>query len=292
MPESSELLAFLLKTLAGQSQTSVKNLLKHRCILVNDQCVSQYNYILQPNDCVTVVSSHQKQFGLNHPKLRLLYEDDFILVVDKASGLHSVDTTGHGVENAASILDGYIRRKSPGKRIYIVHRLDRDTSGVMLFAKSREAQDVLVADWNERVLERTYIALAEGDMAPLTGTIDSWLYEDDRKVMHSTSDAGKGLRAITHYQVIEKGNGYTLVRLNLETGRTNQIRVHLQSLGFPVAGDGKYGAKTDPVRRLALHAMNIRFRHPFTQKVLAFSVDMPESFRQVMRPGADGLDGV
>ena len=276
--KNTELLPFLLEVLSGQSSTSVKNLLKHRCIAVNNNLTTQYNLLLKAGDCVTVISAKNNRFGLDHPKLQILYEDDSLLVVNKASGLHSVDSTGHGVENAAGILEHYIKRKSPDKRIYIVHRLDRDTSGVMLFAKSREAQNKLVSDWNERVLGRTYIALAEGEFVQQSGTIDSYLYEDERKVVHSTQDSSKGLRAITHYQVLKADSEYTLLKLDLETGRTNQIRVHLQSLGHPIAGDAKYGAKTNPIQRLALHAKTIKFSHPLTAKILSFNVEVPDSF--------------
>ena len=276
--KNTELLPFLLDILSGQSATSIKNLLKHRCVAVNDKITSQFNQILQPGDWVTVVSSKDKRFGLDHPKLQVLFEDDFIVVVNKAAGLHSVDTTGHGVENAAGILEQYLKKKSPNKRIYVVHRLDRDTSGVMLFAKSREAQNKLVADWNDRVLERIYIALAEGKFDHPSGTIDSYLYEDDRKIVHSTQDSSKGLRAITHYQVLRENHDFSLLKLELETGRTNQIRVHLQSMGHPVAGDAKYGAKTNPIQRLGLHAKTIKFYHPVTGKILAFNVETPDSF--------------
>ena len=277
-----ELLTFLIEKVPQQSGTSIKNQLKHGCIRVNDAVVTKHNYGLNAGDCVCVVSSRESKYGLNHPKLRLLFEDDFIVVVDKACGLHSVDTTGKGVENASGLLEAYIRRRSPQKRIYVVHRLDRDTSGVMIFAKCREAQNRLVADWNERVLERRYIAVAEGVFEPKSGTIDSYLYEDAHKVVHSTNDPKRGLRAITHYRVIDENGSMSLLALDLETGRTNQIRVHLQSIGHPVVGDLKYGATNDCFGRLALHAETICFRHPITQKVVKFESAVPKEFREII----------
>ena len=277
-----QLLYFLRAKLSNRSATTIKDLLKHQCISVNDLVVTQFDHLLKMGDVVCVGAKGDAQFGLHHDKLQILYEDDFILVVNKASGLHSVDTTGKGVENACSILEKYIQKKSPNKRIYVVHRLDLDTSGVMLFAKNREAQNKLVANWNDSVEERIYIAIVEGHVEPSKGTIDSYLYEDDRKIIHSTSDASRGLRAITHYETMTSNEQYTMLRVSLDTGRTNQIRVHVQSIGHPVIGDGKYGAKTDPIGRLGLHAYNIKFRHPVFNKMMTFKVDMPGEMRKLV----------
>ena len=278
-----ELLSFLVAKLPQQSGTSIKNQLKHGCIRVNDEIVTKHNHALNAGDLVCVVSQRESKYGLNHPKLRIMFEDDYLIVVEKGSGLHSVDTTGKGVENACGLLESYIRRRSPQKRIYVVHRLDRDTSGVMLFAKCREAQNRLVADWNERVSERRYIAVAEGIFEPKSGTIDTYLYEDAHKVVHSTNDPNRGLRAITHYQVIEENGSMSLLALELETGRTNQIRVHLQSIGHSVVGDLKYGATDNRIGRLALHAETICFRHPITQKMMKFESPVPVEFGEIMR---------
>lgn len=281
---SSTLIQFLSEKLGQKSRSAIKNMIQHQCVWVNDVPVTKATYMLSPGDMVKTVSPKQQRFGFHHPKLSIIYEDEAIIVVNKASGLHSVDSTDGGVENAASILEAYLRRKNPEKRIYVVHRLDRDTSGVMIFAKTRVAQDRLVKTWNESVLERKYIAIAEGCMSASSGTLDSYLYEDSRKVMQVTDDSSRGLRAITHYQVLCKNEKYTKVALELETGRTNQIRVHLQSMGHPVAGDLKYRAQTNPIGRLALHALNIRFRHPITQRVMVLSAAEPESFERLIKP--------
>ena len=280
--EPGELLSFLLGVLSGQSGNAIKSQLHHRCVYVNGKCVTQFNHALIPGDDVGMMKGSSARYGLVHPMLQCLYEDDHILVVNKASGLHTVDTTHGGVENVCAILDNYVRRRDPSKRVYVVHRLDRDTSGVLLFAKTREAQNRLIANWNDRVLERIYIAVAEGRLTPEKGTIDSYLYEDENMVVHSTEDPNRGLRAITHYEVLCANDEYSLVRLSLDTGRTNQIRVHLQSLGHPVTGDGKYGAERDPLHRLGLHALNLCFHHPITQKIMRFSVPEPSEFRSII----------
>lgn len=279
----SSLLDFLRLKLKDRSVTSIKELLKKRCICVNDQVVTRFDHPLKPNDIVCVGQKKDARYGFEHSRVSLLYEDDFILVINKSSGLHSVDTTGKGVENAFSIMENYIRKRDSRKRLYIVHRLDRDTSGVMLFAKNREAQNKLVSNWNETIEERNYYAVVEGSPEPPCGTIDSYLYEDSHKVMHSTRDSTKGLRAVTHYETVCTNGRYSLLCVNLDTGRTNQIRVQMQSIGHPVVGDGKYGAEDDPLGRLGLHAGTIRFRHPIFHKMMSFRVEMPEEFESVCR---------
>ncbi len=282
--ESAPLLDFLMQKLSGQSATSVKNLLKHRCILINDdKIVTQFDYALEPGDIVSILSAKEAKYGLFHPLLRILYEDDFIMAVEKKSGLLSVDVTGGGADNAAAILDNHVKRRDPNKRIYIVHRLDRDTSGVMLFAKCREAQSKLVADWNDRVLERTYIAITEGVPEAARATIDRMLYQDDHMVVHVTDDPKIGLRAVTHYKVLSRNADNARVQCDLETGRTNQIRVHMQSIGHPLVGDEKYGAVQNPLGRLGLHALNIKFYHPITQKVMSFEVPEPSEFSALFK---------
>lgn len=282
--ENARLLDFLTTKLSGQSATSIKQLLKHRCILVGDEAVTQFDYELVPGNEVSILSAGENRFSLNHPKLRIIFEDENLIAVEKASGLHSVDSTGGGCDNAASVLENYIRRRDPSKRIYVVHRLDRDTSGVLIFAKTREAQNRLVKTWNDSVRERAYIAIIEGKLPTDKGIIDSWLYEDDRKVVHSTHDPHLGLRAITHYKVIRTNEKYSEIRLDLETGRTNQIRVHLQSLGHPIIGDEKYGSQVDPIGRLGLHALNIRFRHPMNGREVSYVSPEPREFSELMQP--------
>lgn len=275
------LIQFLSERFAQKSHTALKNMIQHQSVYVNDVLVTKATHGLVPGDIVKTVS-RQHRLAFQHPKLNLIYEDDALLVVIKASGLHSVDATNGGIENAAGILESYLRQRASERRVFIVHRLDRDTSGVMIFAKTRLAQDRLVKNWNDVVLERKYVAVAEGRMASVSGTWDSYLYEDARKVMHVTSDPSRGVRAVTHYKVVAQNESYTKLELDLDTGRTNQIRVHLQFAGHPVAGDLKYHAQTNPIERLALHALNIRFRHPMTQRIMTFCAPEPESFGRLM----------
>lgn len=244
-------------------------------------------------------------------ELELIYEDDWILVVNKPSGLLTMSTGRGAEETAYRILTDYIRSKKPcrghdrrsgsNSRIFIVHRLDRDTSGLLIFAKTEEMKYALQDDWNDSILERKYIALVEGVPQKAEGTVVSWLKDNPKSMIVSSCpfDNG-GKKAVTHYRVISPapgpdGNGpdkegtafergaapqYAMVEFSLETGRKNQIRVHAADIGHPVAGDRKYGAKTNPIGRLALHAKTVSFRHPATGKVLRFDTGTPKTFRK------------
>jgi 23S rRNA pseudouridine1911/1915/1917 synthase len=207
--------------------------------------------------------------------LVLLYEDRDLLVVDKPPGLLSIAAGAEREKTAYWILSEYLRRKGEKRRPAVVHRLDRETSGVMLFAKSDTVKRKLMEHWDEAVLERRYLALAEGELTEAEGTIDAPLGEDQKGRVIVLSG---GQRAVTHWKLLKTGRGLSLLSLELETGRRNQIRAHLAHLGHPVAGDKKYGAKTDPLNRLCLHAERIVFHHPQDGRVLTFTVKGPAGF--------------
>jgi 23S rRNA pseudouridine1911/1915/1917 synthase len=210
--------------------------------------------------------------------LILLYEDQDILVVDKPAGLLSIATGNERDRTAYWILSEYLRRKGERRRAAVVHRLDRDTSGVMLFAKSEPVKRRLMETWNTAVTERRYLALVEGELGSLIGSeglINAPLGEDLRGKMVVTQG---GLRALTRWKLLKIVNGYSLVSLELETGRRNQIRAHLDHIGHPVAGDRKYQARTDPLRRLCLHAERLCFHHPHDGRIMEFTVPAPKGF--------------
>lgn len=249
--------------------------------------------------------------GSREEDIEIIYEDEYLLAVNKPSGLLTMSTGRQGEETAYRIVMDYVRNsgrsqrgrvsyRHGGNRIFIVHRLDRETSGILLFAKNEEIKFALQDGWNEIVLERKYIAAVEGIPEQKEGTIISWLHDNPATMTVSSSpfdDGGK--KAVTHYRVVreihlgtvsEKGQslghskaGYALVEFEIDTGRKNQIRVHAAEMGHPVAGDRKYGAKTNPAGRLALHAMSISFRHPATGKVMTFRTGIPDAFRKIRR---------
>jgi len=281
--EKAELMDFLLQKMGGMSRTSVKNLLAHRQVGVNDKIVTQYNYQLVENDKVTV-SSARGNIELSHPKLRILFEDSYLIVVEKKHGLLTVSTGKSDETTAFSILKNYVKKQSPKNHIYIVHRLDRDTSGVLVFAKSREIQLALQQNWHTIVRRRTYNAVVEGIILKQEDTIVSWLTENPKSLkIHSSKTDNGGQKALTHYKLIKSNEKFSLLEINLETGRKNQIRVHLQQIGHPIVGDKKYGSTVNPIGRIALHAKILDFFHPATHRPVSFQSPVPKEFMRIIK---------
>lgn len=274
--EPSELLKFLFNMMPSRSRKSVKGILGRGQVVVNGEATTQFNDALQPGDRVQI-HSRVADYAMKFTGVEILHEDDDIIVIDKEAGLLSIASEKERHVTAYRQLSDYVQSVNADNRVFIVHRLDRDTSGVMLFAKSKTIQKKLQNDWNETVRERTYIALVEG-VVKKGGTITSWLTEDKTYTMRSSRKPNKGQKAITHYKVLKSRSGMSLLQVNLETGRKNQIRVHMQNLGHPVIGDKKYGSRKNIIGRLGLHAHVLAFKHPTTGKTLRFESKIPTSF--------------
>ncbi|MGC5327521.1 RluA family pseudouridine synthase [Brevibacillus sp. SYSU BS000544] len=275
--EPVELMAFLLDKLSNRGRNAVKSILARGQVSVNNQVVTKYNYLLRPDEQVTIQwgkpVEEVKLFGL-----KILHEDEDIIVVVKDAGLLSIASPDEKELTAYRQLMEHVRRENPKNRIFIVHRLDRDTSGVMMFAKNEKSQQALQNSWNEAVEERTYVALVEGTVKRTEGTITSWLKESKTFMMYSSQKPNDGQKAITHYKLLQSNREYSLMEVNLETGRKNQIRVHMKDIGHPVVGDKKYGAKKNPIGRLGLHARVLAFTHPTTKQKLRFETKIPDKF--------------
>lgn len=291
---AAELMPFLLSKLGGMTRTSVKQLLSQRRVTVNAGIQTRHDTPLKAGDVVQVLQG-RGNIELRHPKLRIIYEDDALIIVEKKNGLLTVPYNPKSSEMTAySILKEYVKKESKRNTVHVVHRLDRETSGVLVFAKSPELQEYMRTYWRQLVTKRTYVALVEGLFEQKEGTITTWLTEDPHTgmVYSSPTDDG-GQKAVTHYKVLKStvmGEGdqqlpVSLVELNLETGRTNQIRVHMQSVGHPVIGDRKYGHGNEysPVDRLCLHAKVLEFIHPMTEKKVRFEAAMPKEFTLLLR---------
>ncbi|GHT39464.1 pseudouridine synthase [Bacteroidia bacterium] len=277
--EPVELMAFLGIHFNGKSHTALKSMLSHKQVCVNGIPVSKYNHPLQPDDRVTINTTGGK-YELKHSKVKIVYEDDALIVIEKSEGLLAVATDERKDElTAFSILSDYLKKKDPRNRLFIVHRIDRETSGLILFAKSKEIQLSLQNNWHENVTERVYIAVVEGVPSKEEDTIMSYLRESKAFKIHSGYDEDSGKRAITHYRILRKNDEYAMLKVELETGRKNQIRVHMQEIGHPIIGDKKYGAAPSPVGRIGLHARVLAFVHPVTHENMRFETPIPKKFQ-------------
>lgn len=280
--EKALLMEFLLSKMGGMSRSTVKSLLSHRQVSVNDKVTTQFDTPLRINDRVTINHSHGN-VELSHPKLRIIYEDSDLIIVEKKEGLLTV-TTGTGLEiTAFSILKNYVKKSSAANKIYTVHRLDRETSGVLLFSKNRDIQHFLRNNWHEVVTRRVYSAVVEGKVLKEKDQIVSWLTENEvsLKIKSASYDNG-GKQAITNYKRVKFTEDYSLLEIELETGRKNQIRVHMESIGHPIVGDRKYGSTVN-IGRLALHARVLEFYHPVTGELVHFESPVPKELFKLVK---------
>lgn len=272
----------LAGNLGGMSQTSIKNLLARRVVQVNGAVETRMDLAVKAGDTITIVHGRGNS-ALVHPKLKIVYEDEYLIVVEKQCGLLTVAATPGGREaTALSVLKDYVRRENRRNGIFVVHRLDRETSGLLVFAKTQELQEYMREWWHQLVTKRTYVAVVEGKVEKEADTITTWLTTDPRTTMVYSSpvdDGGK--KAVTHYRVVKSNDSFSLLELNLETGRTNQIRVHMATIGHPVVSDRKYGSGDSTksvLDRLALHARILEFTHPVTEKKVHFETPVPRAF--------------
>ena len=249
---SQPLLDFLLANVP-QSRTKVKATLQGRGIKVNGKTVTQFDFLLQPGMKVAVSRTKRNQQSFKSRYVKIVYEDKWLIVVEKAEGILSM-AAGHSSLNVKSVLDDYFKKSRQKCTAHVVHRLDRDTSGLMVYAKDMETEQILEHNWHEIVYDRRYVAVVSGEMEQDEGTVSNWLKDE-----------------------------HSLVEYRLETGRKNQIRVHAADMGHPVCGDIKYGNGDDPLHRLCLHAWLLCFHHPVTGEPMEFETPIPTPFRQLFK---------
>lgn len=278
MKEEMELLLFLREAMSHRSRNSVKSILARGQVKVDDYIVTQFNYLLHEGQIIRILKNKAAIRESTLIGLTILHEDSDIVVVQKDAGLLSIASEKEKDLTAHTQLMKYVRMASPTNRIYVVHRLDKDTSGVMMFAKSEQVKLALQRAWRELVLERAYMALVEGEVKKEAGTITSWLRESKTRVVYSSHTKDDGLHAVTHYKKIQSNQAFSLLEVQLETGRKNQIRVHMNDIGHPVVGDKKYGSTDNSIGRLGLHANALTFIHPTTKKQMRFEAAIPKSF--------------
>lgn len=275
--EQAELLPFLFEAWPLAKKKQVREWLKHGAATVNGRIITQFNHPLKPGDTVAIRGDrYAPPETIITGGIRIIFEDANLLVIDKPANLLSIASEGEREKTAYFLLTDYLRGTNPkaSERVWIVHRLDRETSGLMVFAKTPEVKTELQQNWDK--FTKRYLAVVEGSPRADKGTFDSHLDESSPFKVFIVPPGDTTRRAITHYKILKKGNGRALVELELETGRRHQIRVQLTGAGCPIAGDVKYGAKTDPAKRLALHSSSLRFRHPDTGEELTFESALPK----------------
>lgn len=276
---NSTLLEYLMENFKDKSRTTLKSYLNHRQIAINGKTTTAFDYPVKQNDEIRISPVGEPKQNPNH-RIKFIYEDQDIIVVEKKNGVLSISTGKEGEITAYSIAMEHVRRQHPDNRVYVVHRLDRDTSGLLIFAKSPFVQQQLQNRWNDNIILRKYIAIVEGKPEKAEDRLVSWLTESAKslKVYASPTDNG-GKKAITNYKLLQSNDKFSLLEITLETGRKNQIRAQFEQIKHPVAGDKKYGATTNPLGRLCLHASALSFKHPITNEVLTFDTGIPASFK-------------
>ena len=252
--------------LKDHKRGSIKSMMKYGQIAVNGFPVSQFDYALDAGDTISV--NFTRPFVIfRHPRIKMVYEDNDIIVINKGNGILSVSTDNVKDGTAYSALRNYLKEKDPGLKLFIVHRLDRDTSGLMLFAKSVEAKEAMRKhNWNNMVLNRKYVAVVEGKVEEKQGVMQSYLMENSQFEVYSTDDKENGQLAVTRFTTIKTKNGYSLMELELDTGRKNQIRVHMKDMGHPIVGDRKYGAKSQPYPPTGSPCKNASLCSPYNKE--------------------------
>jgi 23S rRNA pseudouridine1911/1915/1917 synthase len=275
--EPTELMKFLMAQMPDKSRKTIKSLLAHNQISVDNKVTSQFNHPLKAGQHIRINFSRVLQISKDKG-LKIIFEDPSLVVIDKEPGLLSIATDKEKERTAFRILSDQLKITDPSARIFVVHRLDRDASGILMFAKSKEIQQILQHAWKEDVIERSYVVVVEGTVIQDHGTITSWLKENKARVMYSSTTPDDGQKAVTHYRVLKRCDEYSLLQVRLETGRKNQIRIHMKDIGHSIIGDKKYGATQNPVHRLGLHARILVFRHPVTGRELRFESPTPKGF--------------
>lgn len=276
--ENAPLLEYLINNVS-ESRSKLKATLQGRGIAVNGRMVTQFDYQLKAGDKI-IISRHKKQNQFKSRYVKIVYEDKWLVVVEKNIGILSM-AAGHSSLNVKSVLDDYFLKSRQKCRAHVVHRLDRDTSGLMVYAKDIETEQILEHNWHQIVYDRRYVAVVSGEMEQDNGTIANWLKDNKAYITYSSPTDNGGKYAVTHFQVLNRTTEHSLVEYKLETGRKNQIRVHSADMGHPVCGDVKYGNGDDPLHRLCLHAYMLCFTHPVTGEPMEFSTPIPTAFRSL-----------
>lgn len=280
--EDKPLLEFLLDSMENTSRTKIKSTLQGRGVKVNGKVITQFDYPLSCGMKVAVSRSKQNAEMFKNRYIKIVYEDRYIVVVEKNVGILSM-AAGHSSLNVKTVLDSYFKTSRQKCTAHVVHRLDRDTSGLMIYAKDMQTEQILEHEWHDIVYDRRYVAVVSGEMEDDYGTMTSWLKDNKAYITYSSPYDNGGKYAVTHFHTLDRTTDHSLVEFRLETGRKNQIRVHSADMRHPVCGDIKYGNGDDPIGRLCLHAYVLCFYHPITRRRMEFETPIPVNFRKLFK---------
>ncbi len=282
--EDAELLKFIISYYPHKKRPLLKSILSNGQIKVNGQQNTQFNHPLKKGDEVTINwSKPTKKVKLNH--LNIIFEDEFLIVIEKEEGLLSVASLKEKKKTAIQILKEHLEKVDPKAKVHVVHRLEREVSGILIFAKNSEVQKKLQDSWESYVTDRKYIGIVEGKVKNESGTLKNYLMSNKNNQVFVVDSPVGATETITHYKVIKQSNAYSMLEFTLESGFKNQIRVQMQHIGHPITGDKKYQSRKNPLGRVSLHANMVEMNHPITGKKLKFELVPPASFRNLVAKG-------
>ncbi len=277
------LLASLLANFPSKKRKLMKAVLRDRQVSVDGEVTTQFDHALIPGQLIEVL--WDKIVQNKHPReLNIVYIDDDLIIINKPSGLLTIATKKGEQNTAYSMLSNYIKLEKPSNKLFVIHRLDRETSGLLMFARSESIKHEIQKTWNTTISQRTYVGVVEGEVKQQQGTITSWLNESKAFIVYSSQKQTIGKKAVTHYKKIQGNSDFTLLQINLETSIKHQIRVHMQDIKHPIVGDIKYGSTINPIKDMGLHAKILTFTHPTTGKECRFDTGVPSKFMKLSNP--------
>jgi len=282
--EETELMLFLIATFPGKNRNNIKTLLRDKYVEVDNKVQTQFNFPLHPGQTVSIRPKKGSVLQSTYKGLSIIHEDKYIIVINKTAGFLTKATKKERNKTVVAILLEHVQKMNRNNKVYVVHSLEREMSGVMVFAKSEEIKNELQENWSETISEAQYSAVVEGKIEKEKDTITSYLVESEASLkVHSSQNPKKGRKAITNFETQKVKKGMSLLKIKLETGRKNQIRVHMQDIKHPVIGDKKYGASIDPIGRLGLHLQKLTFKNPVTDKLVTYEAPIPKVFSSIFK---------
>ena len=281
--KTNELLSFLRDIMTNKSKNNIKSLLSKEMVLVNGNIQTRHDFIVNKGDIIEIRETKIKTNNNYNKEIKILYEDEDIIVINKPCGLLSIATSKEKEYTLYHFISTHLKERNKNNKVFIIHRLDKDTSGIVIFAKNQKVKNMFQNNWEKIIRGRYYYAVVNGTLKEKEGTIKEYLIENDKTYMvYSTNNHKEGKLAITDYKVVKENKNYSLLDINIKTGRKNQIRVALKDIGNPIVGDKKYGDGKSSINRMALHQYKLELIDPRTNKLIRFKTDIPITFKKLI----------